>query len=310
VKFGKRPLSTNSLKTKGLTEIARSTLLEQYANPNDRSRIIKFKNYEIHVRDNESSNKPILLALHGICDSLHTWDPWVLELEKHFHFIRIDLPYFGLSKNDPETSLSKDYYNNFLDHILDELNIQKFSILGHSLGAYISWNYAVHRPKRIQRIVLLAPPGYPQPVPQVVSLATKPLMKKLGLIWTPKIILKPILNNLFFDKSIVKQEMIDRYYSMLMCEGNRKNYSDLFSFVIKYAHLESDDLQKIDQPTLILWGKNDLWVPSKKAAPYFKEMIPHAEIKLYEKMRHMPQYEQTKETLNELLAFFELPGVD
>ena len=104
--------------------------------------------------------------------------------------------------------------------------------------------------------------------------------------------------------------MINRYYDMLMCEGNRKQYADLFSFVIQHSAKEHIDMKKLDHPTLILWGKNDLWVPSKKAAPYFKKKIPHAKVVLYEKMRHMPQYEETLETLNELFLFFEMPAVD
>ena len=97
---------------------------------------------------------------------------------------------------------------------------------------------------------------------------------------------------------------------MLMSEGNREEYADFFVFLIKYAAAEHHEINKIKQPTLILWGEKDLWVPSIKAVPFFQKQIPHARIIVYPNMRHMVQYEKTKETLTELLLFFELPVED
>jgi pimeloyl-ACP methyl ester carboxylesterase len=307
-------LSTNNLKTNKLTngriEITRTILIDHFAKDTDGSRLLNFKNYEVHVRSNPPNGKPVLLGLHGICDSLHTWDPWSEELEKHFHFIRIDLPFFGLTKKDDSLSLTEDYYNLFLDELIKELKIEKFNLLGHSLGAFFSWNYAIHNPLAVEKLILLAPPGYPQTPPKIVTLATNEIIQRLALLWIPKLVIKPILLNLFFSKEHIKQNLIDRYYYMLMCEGNKREYSKIFNFVMKFAGQEHKDMDKISQPTLILWGKEDLWVPSTHAAPYFQEKIPHAKIILYEEMRHMPQYERTKETLNELLLFFELPDVN
>jgi pimeloyl-ACP methyl ester carboxylesterase len=302
-------LSTINLKTKGFTDIPRVELLEYYAKEIDQSSFIKFNGFEIHIRDNQVKNKPILIGLHGICDSLHTWNPWAKYLQEHFRFIRIDLPYFGLSKKNNNLELSEDYYNTFLDQLINHLNLKKVNLLGHSLGAFIAWKYAIHRPERVEKLILLAPPGYPQAAPKVISLSTTPLIKQLALLWTPKFILPPILNNLFFDNSNISQDMINRYYNMMMCEGNRKQYADIFSFMIKHAGKEHLDMNQLNLPVLILWGKKDLWVPSRKAAPYFKEKLPHAKIVLYEKMRHMPQYEETVNTLNQLFLFFDLPVV-
>jgi pimeloyl-ACP methyl ester carboxylesterase len=303
-------LYTSKVRIGGFQEIPRSKLIDQYADSSDGSRFIKFNGHEVHLRENQDKEKPKLLALHGICDSLHTWDPWNKELEKHFHLIRIDLPFFGLTKRNKEVPLTREYFNQFIDDLVKELKLTKFSLLGHSLGAFLSWSYAAYRTDLIDKVVLLAPPGHPQTPPKVISLVATPILKKIFTFWTPKFILKYILKNLFYDISLITNDILNRYYDMLMSEGNREEYADFFVFLIKYAAAEHHEINKIKQPTLILWGEKDLWVPSIKAVPFFQKQIPHARIIVYPNMRHMVQYEKTKETLTELLLFFELPVED
>jgi len=49
----------------------------------------------LHYRDEGSG--PVLLLLHGVCASLHTWDAWVETLKPYYRIIRFDIPGFGLS---------------------------------------------------------------------------------------------------------------------------------------------------------------------------------------------------------------------
>ena len=302
---------TKKLKTKGLTEIPRNLLIEKYAKENDSSRIMEFKSFKVHIRENkkndhEINNKPILLGLHGICDSLHTWEHWEDHLEKHFRFIRIDLPFFGLSEVADPSLLNKDFYNLFLQELLNELSIKKVNLLGHSLGAYISWNFACFNPNIVDKVVLLSPPAYPQRPPPIVHLVKIPIIKKIATSYTPRFLLPLMMRGLFYNDNHASLKMIERYYEMLMCEGNRNNYMDVFKLINNFIGEEPIKLKSLKNPLLILWGKEDLWVPSSNSI-YWKRDIPHAKVKIFENMRHMPHYEDVTGTLKEFLDFFQLP---
>lgn len=303
-------MSTRKLKTKGITEIPREALLSKYAGPDTSSKIIEVDSIHVHLRENERCpSKPTLLALHGICDSLHTWENWEESLEEHFHFIRIDLPFFGLTKVHEQTELHRDFYNHFINNLLNQLKLDKVHLLGHSLGAYISWNYAVFDPKRVESVVLVSPPAYPQKPPAIVHLAGFSPVRKIASSFTPRMALPIVMKKLFYDQQHIQEHLINRYYDLTMCEGNRANYLKVFDMINSFIQDYPHKLKDLKQPTLIIWGKDDLWVPAKNSKLWQKD-VPHAEIKLFDRMRHMPQYEDDRGTLKEFLDFFQLPFED
>ena len=61
-------------------------------------------------------------------------------------------------------------------------------------------------------------------------------------------------------------------------------------------------IRSVRAPTLVLWGKDDTWVPAAHAA-LFAEAIPGARVVLLDRCGHMPQEEQPERTLEELRAF-------
>jgi len=78
-----------------------NNLKEKYLDKN--SKFITVEDIKIHYRDEGIG--PVLLLLHGVCSSLHTWDMWVKELGYYYRIIRIDLPGFGFSSSRDYTSI-------------------------------------------------------------------------------------------------------------------------------------------------------------------------------------------------------------
>ena len=89
----------------GTRTTAINNLKAKYLDRN--SKFITVEGIKIHYRDEGIG--PVLLLLHGVCSSLHTWDMWVKELGSYYRIIRIDLPGFGFSS-------SRDY-NNIYDPV-------------------------------------------------------------------------------------------------------------------------------------------------------------------------------------------------
>jgi pimeloyl-ACP methyl ester carboxylesterase len=79
-----------------------------------------------------------IVFLHGFLESNSMWDYLALE-QLNFQKIVIELPGHGQSalKDDSEQP-SLNFYANEVQEVLSFLKIEKFSIVGHSLGAYVA----------------------------------------------------------------------------------------------------------------------------------------------------------------------------
>lgn len=113
---------------------------------------------------------PVLLYLHGELDTVAGFDfslPWAerFRLVVPFH------PGFGESADDPKVGDVHDYVLHYLD-VLDRLEIDRFSLVGQSLGGWIAAMLAVEHARRIERLALVAPLGLRVPEHPAVDLFT------------------------------------------------------------------------------------------------------------------------------------------
>jgi pimeloyl-ACP methyl ester carboxylesterase len=95
-----------------------------------------------------------LVFLHGFLESNSMWDYLALE-ELNFQKIFIELPGHGQSAlTDDSENPSLSFYANEVQEVLSFLKIEKFSIVGHSLGAYVALMLKEHNID-CQNVVLL-----------------------------------------------------------------------------------------------------------------------------------------------------------
>jgi pimeloyl-ACP methyl ester carboxylesterase len=98
---------------------------------------------------------PPLLALHGWQDNAATFDR-LAPLLPEFHVVAIDFAGHGLSAWRPD-----GVRYHMLDHVddvlavADQLGLERFSLLGHSMGAAISLLFASALPERVARLLLI-----------------------------------------------------------------------------------------------------------------------------------------------------------
>ena len=95
-----------------------------------------------------------IVFLHGFLESNSMWDYLALE-ELNFQKIFIELPGHGQSAlTDDSENPSLNFYANEVQEVLSFLKIEKFSIVGHSLGAYVALILKEHN-LGCQKVVLL-----------------------------------------------------------------------------------------------------------------------------------------------------------
>jgi pimeloyl-ACP methyl ester carboxylesterase len=234
---------------------------------------------------------PPLVLIHGTFSSLHTWDAWAEQLQNDFTIIRMDLQGFGLSGPHPNHDYSPEAYSRLVIALLDHLKIPTCYMAGNSLGGLITWNTALNFPDRVGKMILLNSSGIPKVTrdrPWIFNVASNETFGNLLSKFTPRFLFKMNMEQVYFDKSKMKDEVIDRYYNLLRRAGNRE------AFIIKsgrnYPLPPANSLSEISIPTLILWGNHDQWIPYTDAFE-FEKLIPKSQIIIYENAGHVPMEE-------------------
>lgn len=273
---------------------------------NSYSNFVKINGADIHYRV-ESANshpKPTLILLHGVAASLHTWDGWVAEMAEHFQIIRLDLPGFGLT--GPVLGREQyeiDYLVDTLEQFVVSLEIDSFYLAGNSLGGYIAWNYTVQNSNRVDKLILLDSAGFKQTLPFGMWLASLPGLGEItGHV--PRSIVEGGLKKAYGDDSKVTERLVDQYYEIAQRPGNRAAYVQYFK-QMRRDHDDNklgDKVKNVKIPTLIMWGKKDTIVPLS-VFRQFKRAIPHAKVRLYPGVGHLPMEEIPSKSAKDAIKF-------
>jgi len=251
------------------------------------SKFIDIDGLTVHYRDEGTG--PVLLCLHGIQSSLHTWDGWTKELKNRYRIIRIDLPGWGFT-GPSNFGYQEDKTVAFLKKFIDTLGIKKIYLAGNSYGGFLSWNFTKEYPTVVDKLILIDAGGYPCKAPLPVILLTTPVIRNFATFITPKFIVADLARSAYGTRSRATQETIDRYYDLMMYDGNRKESIKFLRNARRQLETEPAGVNTIKVPTLIMWGREDVWIPLS-VMERFKKDIPHARVIVYDGAGHIPMEE-------------------
>ncbi|WP_367997455.1 alpha/beta fold hydrolase [Streptomyces sp. GMY02] len=129
----------------------------------------------MRVRYAREGSGPVVLLLHGSGSSLDAYDAVTARLRTSFDVIRPDLPGCGLTGPRPDRDYRIAAYTRFVAGFLDDQDVRACTLVGHSLGGNIAWNFALDHPARTTGLVLLNATGYPgKTLPLAMRLARTP----------------------------------------------------------------------------------------------------------------------------------------
>lgn len=288
----------------GISAQPLAELTEKYTN--ETSKFMAVDDLVIHYQDEGTG--PTLVLLHGVASSLHTWDDWVKRLSPHYRILRIDMPGHGLTGNDPTVERYQiAYMVDKLEKFLNKLSVDDVYLAGNSLGGYIAWNYALHRPDRVKKMVLLDAAGFPQDMPFIMNFAALPVIGEMSAFMMPKFIVNMNIDAAYGDDDKVRDSLTQRYFDLTMRQGNREALINVFRTMkeqSKNPHL-GDRVKEIKTPTLLMWGDQDEWVPLE-VLRQFEQALPNSQTIVYEGVGHMPMEELPVQTSRDAHGFFTL----
>lgn len=119
---------------------------------------------ETYVRESGRAGAPALVMLPGVGSPAYTLRQLAFELAPAFRLHAVDNIYdVGRSVASRPLADAGDFAA-WLDSLFDALGLEKPSLLGLSYGGWIFAQYALRRPDRVARLVLLAPAGTVAPI--------------------------------------------------------------------------------------------------------------------------------------------------
>ena len=251
--------------------------------------------------EEQGRGEPLLL-INGLAFPMDLWFAQIEELSKDFRVIALDNR--GIGRSDkPDEVYSMELMASDAVGLLRSLGIQKANVAGLSMGGFISQEIALSYPEMVNRLILVATGmGGPR------SLALgKPFWDRVASAIAGK---KPwevyrIDLTLMTAPDFVEQhpEILDKAVELRM-----ENPQPLHAFVRQYTAAGFFDsnqrVHKIDQPTLIVLGRNDPIFPIALAED-FRQKMPRAKLVIYENCGHAIHLEKADQLSRDIREFFK-----
>lgn len=120
----------------------------------------------LHYLDWGNAGAPPLILLHGNADHARSWDWTARALRDRFHVIAMDLRGHGDSDWSADGGYLTPYHVLDLVELVEHLGFERVTILGHSFGGNISWQFAALYPDKMEKLVVVDGLG---PAPNAIA---------------------------------------------------------------------------------------------------------------------------------------------
>jgi pimeloyl-ACP methyl ester carboxylesterase len=240
---------------------------------------------------------PVLLLVHGIGDSSDTWRSVFERLAQDHTVIAPDLLGHGRSEK-PRADYTVAGYANGMRDLLSLLEIDRATVVGHSLGGGVAAQFAYQFPERCERLVLVGSGGVGRTVSPLLRMAAVPgaevLMPLFGL---PPVKLASRLGASLmriFDTALGHdaEEMLAVFDALPNTEARRAILRTLRSGVDWRGQVITMlDRSYLAQglPTLIVWGRRDAIIPLGHAR-LAQLAFPGSELEIFDEAGHFPHH--------------------
>jgi pimeloyl-ACP methyl ester carboxylesterase len=123
-----------------------------------RGRFVDVPGARLHIREFDGGDAPPLLLVHGLAAQLDHYTYGVTDrLAGRYRMIAVDRAGSGFSTRAPGTPADLDTQSDMLAALIDQLQLERPLVVGHSLGGALALALALRHPDRISGLALIAP---------------------------------------------------------------------------------------------------------------------------------------------------------
>jgi pimeloyl-ACP methyl ester carboxylesterase len=223
-----------------------------------------------------------LVAIHGGGGDARTWWRNISELSGKYTVYAPDLPGYGGSQ-----PLNGKYYipelSDFVEKFTRTLGLDKFNLVGHSLGGGVALNYALNFPAKIKKLVLVSSLCLGSEIAFWVRFFSLPaFIRSLGALTI--VIFKAI--KWLIDHLNPAEYIMPLSPASMAVGGNISNLH-------RQTLVLEKRLPEVKMPTLLIWGGRDPVVPVKQAYRAAKA-IPDCRVEVFKNRGHNVHRDELK----------------
>ena len=223
-----------------------------------------------YVLESGSHDLPPLFLFHGSSSNSAAWFADIKALTQHHHVIAVDLIGDAGHSAENRLDMKSDGYALWIRELFDGLSIDKASLMGNSLGAWICLKFASVFPDKVEKIVLLAASGIaPVRLSFVLRVILYSLRGRKG---------GEAITRMVYGKDQIPQEVIE--YVNIISE----NYSP---YTGELPVFPDSDMSRLNMPVLYIAGEDDKLTNVPKSARRLKKLLPQPTVYVLKNTGHV-----------------------
>ncbi len=208
--------------------------------------------YKIRYLEDGQSNQNLIL-LHGLGGYAERWLALMPFLNKKYHIFAPDLIGYGQS-DKPSVDYTPDFFVKFVFDFMNVMDIKKTSMVGTSLGGQIVAECASTQSLFIEKIIMISPAGIMKKSTPALDAYT------MAALYPTKESAKAAYHMMVGPNKQVSEISVERFVNN-MSKPNAKMVFLSTLLGLKNAPDITEKLEKINIPTLLIWGKEDKLIP-------------------------------------------------
>ncbi len=256
---------------------------------------LKVNELDVQVHYNDcGEGKETVVMLHGSGPGATGWANFHRNVDAFvgagYRVVLMDC--LGWGKSDPIvcTGSRSELNAQTLKALLDALQLERVHIVGNSMGGHSAVAFALSNPGRVDKLVLMG--GGTGGPSQFVPMPTEGIKLLQGLYREPSIDnLKKMMSVFVFDQNSMTEELFQaRLDNMLARKDHLDNFVKSLAANPKQFPDQGPRLGEISAPTLVIWGRDDRFVPMDVSLRLIWGM-PNAELHIFNRCGHWAQWE-------------------
>eukprot|EP01108_Squamamoeba_japonica_P000920 TRINITY_DN1346_c0_g1_i1.p1 TRINITY_DN1346_c0_g1~~TRINITY_DN1346_c0_g1_i1.p1 ORF type:complete len:348 (-),score=147.77 TRINITY_DN1346_c0_g1_i1:66-1064(-) len=253
--------------------------------------------YTLDTRAGDSA--PLVLVLHGISISSYSMQPFASALA-HGGARVLTMDFYGRGQSaSVDVVHDTDFYVSQVRELLDHLQIESAHLAALSMGGAVAVAFAAAEPARVRSISLLAPAGVPFELPvagkllQVEPLGRTILRSPLG-----KLLMLARVRPSFAEPHN-HEEWMQNLEEELAFHHSKPGFAHSFASTVanmealRDATAQYADVGKHHEHCFcVFWGKLDGTVPYSPGSDVVRQLVPHAQMHIFENTGHSLIFER------------------
>lgn len=254
---------------------------------------------------------PALLLIHGIGDSAESWREVIPSLARRYTVIAPDLLGHGDS-DKPRADYSLAAYANAMRDLLTVLDVERVTVVGHSLGGGVAMQFAYQFPERCERLVLVSTGGVSHEVHPLLRFTSAPNADfVLPLLGAPgsRLLGKAAFGVLqALDTDLGRDaEPLSRVFDALPDAASRRAFVRTLRAVVDWRGQAITMLDRCyltqGMPTMLVWGARDAVIPVAHAHRAHAAM-PQSRLEVFPDAGHFPHQHHPRRFLEIFEDFY------